>query len=531
MIRRSWPRCVLPLLVVMASFVAVTRFDHALAAYRYAYVVDSASYVDMARSWRAVGQPLVTPWDVDQGPDAIPQVLFPPGFSALIAILTPLAGDALHAALWPGRWAAMLLPLMLVLLFRGLVSDWGLVWVAAVTVLTPGVREWHYVAYSDVPTLWMSVCALGCLARGFGWVGAATRWYGLWLCLAGALAGLAYSFRNAGLAVMLASGVMLMSVAWQDRRLRWAGAWWLLGALPWMLALWIYNLRTFGHLQPYVMPPSTRPWMSNLGDYARSQLADLGIPTGGWSPLYALVGCLCLLGLFVYRWRQLETQPKRQGVLALLAVFIVMGAAMLVVSRSRYEWGGLIDARYTLQYAWAVALGIAVSVADIKRPLLRWWVRGLATALVVMLVWSAVQEVSRWRGWGAQTWLVLSKDPTVRMAVQAMPPGTLMASNAAALLRLEANRPVREIEVGGQDADFANALAQAAVLAGSRPIVFFLVCDEFAGQLSVCGGASQAVAEAPICRPIRVTQPAVWVCVPVRRPVDDHERGIDHGHV
>ncbi len=529
MMRRGWLGCVLPLVAFLMSFAAVTCFDHALADYRYPYAVDSASYVDMARSWRAVGHPLVTPWDVDQGPDAIPQVLFPPGFSAVIAALAPLAGNELRAAQWPSRWAAVLLPVIILLLFRGAVSDRALVWVAAVAVLTPGVREWHYMAYSDVPALLLAVGALGCLARGVAWVGAASRWRGLWLFFAGTLAGVSYSVRNASLAVLFASALVLLYAAWRERRAGWDSAWWMIGAAPWVLALWIYNLRTFGRLQPYVMPPSTRSWAANVGDYGVSQLADLGIPPHWLNPVCATLLLLILVAGWAYRGWQLKAQPKRQGMLVLLTVFTVSGASLLVVSRSRYEWGGFIDARYTLQYAWAVAFGIALWVTGVHRPLIQWLCRALAIAVLGMLLLAAVQDVMRWQGWGAQSWLLLSKDPAVRAAVQAMPSDTLMASNAAAFLRLDANRSVREIEVGGTDADFAATLAQAAVMAGSRPIAFFLVCDEFVGQVSACKADAAGAARGPHCRIIRRMPPVVAVCEPVTPPAVSEAKGVQDG--
>jgi len=531
MMHRWWQGCVLPLVAFLMSFTAVTCFDHALADYRYPYAVDSASYVDMARSWRAVGQPLVTPWDVDQGPDAIPQVLFPPGFAAVIAALTPWAGNELRAAQWPSRWAAVLLPVIILLLFRGAVSDRALLWVATVAVLTPGVREWHYMAYSDVPALLLAVGALGCLARGVAWVGAASRWRGVWLFFAGTLAGVSYTVRNASLAVLFASALVLVYAACRERRVRWDSAWWMVGAAPWVLALWIYNLRTFGHLQPYVMPPSTRSWAANVGDYGVSQLADLGIPSHWLNPLCATLLLLILVAALAYRGWQLKSQAKRQGMLVLVAVFTLCGATMLVVSRSRYEWGGFIDARYTLQYAWAVALAIALWAADVQRPIVQWLCRALAMAVLGMLLLAAVQDVTRWQGWGAQSWLILSKDPAVRIAVQAMPSDTLMASNAAAFLRLDAKRAVREIEVGGTDADFVATLAQAAVMAGSRPITFFLVCDEFVGQVSTCKGDAARVVPGLPCRIIRQMPPVVAVCESVTpRAVTEVEGVRDGGH-
>ena len=83
----------LALAALLLGALAVLAYDRVLATYRYPYSGDSASYIDMAAALLREGRPLVTPWDVDPGDrDAVPQPLFPPGFSVLIAALTPLFG-------------------------------------------------------------------------------------------------------------------------------------------------------------------------------------------------------------------------------------------------------------------------------------------------------------------------------------------------------------------------------------------------------------------------------------------------------
>ena len=126
----------LGLAALILGALLVVAYDVALAPYRYPYVADSASYVEMAASLKAEGRPLVTPWDVEAGDrDAVPQPLFPPGFSLLIAALTPLAGDERSAAVWPSRVAAALLPLLIFVLFRGVVPDGALLGVALFALL------------------------------------------------------------------------------------------------------------------------------------------------------------------------------------------------------------------------------------------------------------------------------------------------------------------------------------------------------------------------------------------------------------
>ena len=203
----------LGLVALLAGVLLVAGYDLTLAPKRYPYSADSASYIDMAASLHEAGRPLVTPWEVDPGDrDAIPQILFPPGFGIVIAAFMPFAGDAASAALWPSRIAAALLPFLIVTLFRGALPDRTLLAMALLALLAPGVRAWQFVAYSDVTGLAFSVVALGALARGLGLVGRPAVGLG-WLLLAGLVAGLGYGVRNSGLAVLGAS-VAMLGYAW-----------------------------------------------------------------------------------------------------------------------------------------------------------------------------------------------------------------------------------------------------------------------------------------------------------------------------
>ncbi|MEI8259238.1 MAG: hypothetical protein WCJ30_26520 [Deltaproteobacteria bacterium] len=151
----------------------VWSYDALLAPVRYPYAADSASYIEMADTLAHEGRPRVTPWDLEfPDRDRIPQRLFPPGFALVVAAFLPLAGDAASAALWPGRLAAALLPVLLLLAFRGVLADRTLALVGALAHATPGVRGWQFLAYSDVTALAVALLALGALAHGLGLAGA-----------------------------------------------------------------------------------------------------------------------------------------------------------------------------------------------------------------------------------------------------------------------------------------------------------------------------------------------------------------------
>ena len=468
----------------------------------------------MAESLRTVGRPLVTPWDVDPGDqDAIPQILFPPGFGAVIAAFALFTGDVRTAALWPSRIAAALLPFLIVVLFRGAVPDLRLLAVALLALLAPGVRAWHYVAYSDVTGLLLCVVAIGALARGMGLVGRPQGGIG-WLVLAGLAAGLGYGIRNSGLAVLAVSVAMLAYGALLRGAARCSIVYWLAGAAAPLGVLFSYNITTFGQLMPYAMPRSTRHWSQNLLDYATSQLEDLGLPIWLVEAGPAIVALAAVAGLAAVCaqavWR-LRHESRRQGLLMLLGGYVLAGAGLLVVARSRYEWGNYIDTRNTLQLSWALGLALALAIdATWPRRAAR-IVYCVLVAVLALLFVDAVREGIDARRNAPGSWLVLAHDPVVMGAARAYSPDTLLGSNAAVLFRISAPRRVRQLEISGEDVDFAGSLRLLSRAAGSRPTAFLLVCDEWTARFSACAGRAPGP-EAPDCTPLRLESPRVEQC-------------------
>jgi hypothetical protein len=507
----------LALAALLVGAIAVIAYDRVLSTYRYPYSGDSASYIDMATSLLREGRPLVTPWDVEPGDvDAVPQPLFPPGFAVLIAALTPVFGDVRIAALFPSRLAAALLPLLIIGLFRGVVTDAALAGVAALALLSQGVRDWHFLAYSDVPALALAVLALGALARGLGLAGRPGRATVAWVALAGLAAGSAYTVRNAGLAVLAASVATLVYARLRGLGAPRAALHWLAGASVPLAALFAYNLATFGHLQPYDMPQSTRRWPVNLGDYAVAQLDDLGVPDRVLAAVPAGIAVLAIGGvaaLFAVAFWRLRREPSRQGLVVLLGGYCGAGAALLVASRSRYEWGNFIDSRNVLQYSFAYALLLAVVTGALAPPRARRYAALMGALALASLAAAAVRDVRAVRDYHQETWLALSQDRAVMSVARELPANALIASNAAVLFRLGVPRPVRELEVGGDDRDFVVELGQLTrAAAGRRPTAFLLVCDEWTTRFSACGERHAGPLAGPECTRVRGVPPLVLLC-------------------
>ena len=510
-------------LVLGALFVGA--YDAALGTSRYPFSGDSASYIEMAASLRASGRPRVTPWDVEPADqDAVPQPLFPPGFAVVVAALTPLTGNVRSASQLPNRLAAALLPLLVLVFWRGAATPAALLGVGVWTLLSPGVREWQFVAYSDVTALACAVVALGALARALT-APPSLRAQATWCVGAGLAAAVCYALRNAGLAVLTASAATL-GYAWLRGFI---GArpigYWLLGTAAPLIALESYNFATFGTLWPYTMPPSVRGWGLNLVDFAGAQLGDAGLPDalaaampGGW--LVAVIGVVLALGAAAAWATRADRHPHL--LLMLLGLYAAAGAALLVASRSRYEWGNTIDARNVLQYTFALGLAAAVAARALSTVQVRRAAALVALLLIAVRGVDAGIEAAAARNAAPEAWFELNRDARVIAAVREIATGTLVASNAAVLFRIAGPRAVRQLDVGGNDGDFRGSLALVTAAAAQRPTAFLLVCNEWTGQLSACRGLEPA--GGPACTVVRTTAPIVARCDPGERGRDDPPR-------
>jgi hypothetical protein len=496
-----------PLAALLIGVVLVVAWSAALHEHRYPYFGDSASYVEMAKSLLATGRPRVSPWALETPElDAVPQPLFPPGLPVIVAALTPIAGDARTAAAWPNRIAAALLPLLVLLAFRGYAPDFVLVGVGLWALLSPGVVQWHYVAYSDVVALALAIVSLGALVRAEG----RDRH---WLAVAGLTAGIAYAVRNAALAVVLASAAAL---GWEwlrsgGRSWRNVAAWAAGAAVP-LGALAAYNFATFGALQPYAMPPSARPWPVNLEDWVRAQLVDLHVPaawTAWLSPLAAACVLAVLLVLGLRWWWRSRPDGRTHRLITVLGCYVAAGGALLVASRSRYEWADTIEPRHALQYSWAVALLVVVAARALPTRAQR-ALGGIATVALLAAAGGAVATAREIRAGAPDAWLVVANDAQVVEAVRALPPETFVASNASVLFRLAAGRPVRLVEFGGGDEAFERALDAVRVAAGARPSAYVLWCHEYTSAASACAPVAQA--GGPDCRRLRGPPQVVALC-------------------
>lgn len=511
--RLAWP---LIALALGTAFVA--WYDATVAGSRYPFSSDSASYLEMADSLRHWRWPSVVPWGSELAAiDRVAQPLFPPGFPLLTALAAPWAGGLRSALMgWP-RVAAALLPVLLLLAFRGALADGLLCGLGLALLGTQGILYWHFVGYSDLPGLWLSILALGLCWQACRILASDRRRSSAWLVALGGgfAAGASYAVRNAGIAVMAAGLGFWCLEALRDARARRPAAAFVAGLLPWLLVLRVYNLAALGALSAYSMPVSTRPWTQNLADWVSAQIMDLQVRAPDAPPLSLASAVAVLIAAAAAGTAVLVRTRERtaRAALSLLLGYAAIGGVLVVASRSRYEWGGIIDSRHALQYTWALLLAAAIAcramasgVAARLLPALLLLACGLLGAIAVSTAEEEVRE--------PEALARLAADPGLIRQVRELGRHRALVSNEAAFLRIESGLAVRQTDFIGDDAALRDRLVDLRDAVWPRPLSLILVCEPFSGRLPACTHALQPAPLIAPCRWLRAAEPRVFVCEP-----------------
>ncbi|NMG28288.1 hypothetical protein [Aromatoleum evansii] len=338
----------LPYWACVIGLVVLVECHLVVRALPFPYTPDSASYLDDAVRILAdsgLGEP------PSHGVPA-PNPLFPPGFALSIAALGLLGFDLHLAAMLIGTASALAVPVLLVMAFRRVLDPTARVVLAAAVVTTPSFLTQSLLGLSDLFALALGLGSIGLVFQGQRYSS---------LALAGVLAGCAYAVRNAHAALLLAFlGYFAIALYrnCEPRRTEclralvfFAGV----GAI--VLPLLMRNLATFGAINPYVMGPSTIDVITN----ARTMLQEYVFDLSGVRPLAiylawsvpGLAFLAILAGTLGWRCRGLlmRLDARSQRALLLCVLYATIGSAMVVVARSRFEWGEPINVRHTLQYS------------------------------------------------------------------------------------------------------------------------------------------------------------------------------------
>lgn len=425
----------------------------------YWWTPDSAAYIEAARSFIMSGDFLISPSLLSENEQEVVK-LWPPGYPVLVALGSLLTG-------LPVETTSFLIPLISWALLAPVVAysivpigGKGIaVWVAVLSALSPGVLTWGWRGLTDLPFLVISVLSIGLFVRSS---------YGerviLYAFGAGALAGLAYTIRNAGLALLAASVAAYVVAALLGRLSKESAAKLTLafgcGAAVFVAPLIWFNISTFGGLQPYRMAPSTVPLVTNIRLFIEATILDATgldrmsnfVAWTWWALLLFLAFCLLAIG--VLAWKIIKSRsfyesengiPATLGLLV-LTFYLVAGAAIVIVARTVYEWGEMISVRHTLQYTWALLSIVFLVISGFK-----------GRKVVSMFVLGGILTVGhvQWamgNYWGSEPEARLQDRKAQIYAsdfleeeIAKIPTDTIVVSNLADVLRIKTRRTVRQL--------------------------------------------------------------------------------------
>ena len=338
----------LPYWACVVGVVVLVELHLVVRALPFPFTPDSAAYIDDAVR-------LLADSGLREPPShgvAAPIPLFPPGFALSIAALGLLGFDLRVAAMLIATASALALPVLLVLAFRRLLDPAALVVLATAVVTTPSFLTQSLLGLSDLFALALGLGSIGLVFQSQRYLSFA---------IAGALAGFAYAVRNAHAALLIAFLGYFAFALYRNsepRRTECVRALvFFLGVGAIVLPLLIRNVATFGAINPYAMEPSTVDVVTNARTMLQESVFDLsglrllGIYLAWSQPGLALSAIL--VGLLGWRCSILlaRLDVRRQKALVLCVLYASIGSVMVIVARSRFEWGEPINVRHTLQYS------------------------------------------------------------------------------------------------------------------------------------------------------------------------------------
>jgi len=447
-------RIYLPLWLIAA--VIVMALVNISAPIIYPYTSDGLGYIEAAQNLLAGNGLLVTPFDPEPYDiDLEPLRLFPPGYPVLIAGASLLGFDVAKAALGISIFAWIALLPAIVFCLRPLIgvipaSICGLLTILSAPAFTTGPM-----AFADIPFLLVTCLCFGILFRS---VDENPSREGI--LLAGLLAGVAYSLRNAGISILLSvSAAFVLAAMARMLRLRPAmtmlGLWWA-GVLPVLVLLWVRNIVVFGKMQPYSHPPA--PAETGLLHIMRQYSESVLFVLTGSHKIAMLAWDYKILAVIVLpvtaatawgimsRWSRMSLQA-RFAVIA-ICFYVVIGSAMVLLAHylmGAHDYG---TGRYAVQYTWLILALVAIAWSTIK-----WQRQIIGTLAGVAVIFALISsqgyfifEFSQKKPFSRK---LLLSDEELFSTVRAIPDNALIVTNLVGYLKLETGKHVRNLEISG----------------------------------------------------------------------------------
>lgn len=428
-------------ILVLMSFLMYTHLHHHSPDFPFS--PDSSNYIEQARALVNTGSALVTPHSLTPiDKDQIRSTLFPIGFPITIAAISLLGFDAKDVAVGISQVSAIAIPWLLFFCFHKSIGNWNSLILGTITLLTPGMQRYSPLGLTDVFSLAIVVSCIGLILNSKSTWG---------FFFGGLIAGIAYSIRNAHLA-LLATVFLYFFYLWiyskKDERhsINKNAIIFIFGISIIVLPLLIRNILLFDSLNPYKMEPSTIGFIENIRTYIEALTIDLSAnKTFARYVAWSIPGLL-MLSIFIvssyylikkYLWCNFNDGRKRAIIISV--IYIVIGSCIVITARTRYEWGEVINIRHTLQYTPFV-FAILFSVIPEN---LRYSLKAKGT-LIATLIFFHVKFTFA-------TELLVDKEPSA--ALNAYKTGemhlcfseenTLLVSNWAYVFRIECSARVR----------------------------------------------------------------------------------------
>lgn len=385
---KGWGRVPLLGALLMSLFIMITLvfFSH-----HFPYSSDSARYIEQAREMLLGNGAIEAPFGLN-GEGKAPSALFPVGFPVFLYLIGLLGIDPKDSAIYVGRVSATLLPLLVFIGFKRILHANFAVMLAILVALSPSVLANAPLALTDIPALFIALAAAALLFNTASV---------LPFVMAGMLVACGYGVRNAHLALIVTTILyfILCYVIFKPERARTIklSAAFFGGVVAIALPLLVRNYFVFGNLSPYKMGQSTIGLVENVRTYINTitfdvtALQDLSEYIAWSIPGLAIILLIALTYVYLatLAWRKMANNEKK--VFLFCALYVAIGSAVVIVARTRYQWGEGINIRHTLQYTpFALAMLFLASKHFIAVVGPFSWRRVYSSGLVPLLMMALI---------------------------------------------------------------------------------------------------------------------------------------------
>jgi hypothetical protein len=419
----------------------------------FPYSSDSANYIEQARNLANSGSFLVTPYGLSPANnDQIEDKLFPIGFAIVLAAISKLGFDVKDAATAISYWSAILLPWLLYFGFRQALGARNALLLAYLSVISPSVLTNSPMGLTDTFALALSAGAVGLTLNSRSILA---------FILGGILAGMAYAVRNAQLSLLIAIalyfGYVWITSGTANRRVLCKNAFGLFfGVGIIVVPLFIRNILLFGALNPYQMAPSSIGFIQNLRTYIEVLIKDVSAcgecanyiawSVPGLLSLAFIVSFLFWL-LIKYVWCNLKLVSKKAMVISM--VYVLVGSCVVIVARTRYEWGALINLRHSLPYTPFLLAILLVPVSSSLTSFSAKWLKLVQLVLVISVAafhmkYALFSDTFQTK---KNNYLsLLNAYETGKKHLCASESNVFLVSNLAYVFRIKCSAPVRHLK-------------------------------------------------------------------------------------